>query len=465
MPTQEKTNPKLLVSYSFGEIACQMSWYMINTYLMAFYTDVVTLSAGAISMIMLIARVWDTINDPMMGNIADHTKSRWGRFRPYMIFGAPVLAIFNILTFTVFPVTGWLKVVLALVCYVGAGMAYTACSIAYQALQNVIAIDSRVRMNLATARGLGSQLIGVVLSLVAMPMILHFSHTLNADGAKIADAKGYFVATVILSLVMIPLFWLCAAGCKETYTEKLHAGHQEKIGFLQSIKELVKNDQLLMVVLATVFGAICVSGRMGMLFYYIVYVVGGENPFALISPTFTTMTVAALIGVAILPWTTKWFGKRNWMLILNAVMVAGFILMFLFPTKQLLFPLSFLCGIANSGANICPGMIGDSLEYGDWKLGKRQEGLVASFLSFGVKLATAFVGSVGVLLLSAVGYVPNAAQTPAACTGINVVVNIIPAVIGVLSMVPLFWYKLDDKRVAAIRADLEAGVHAWDKQA
>ena len=260
MPTQEKTNPKLLVSYSFGEIACQMSWYMINTYLMAFYTDVVTLSAGAISMIMLIARVWDTINDPMMGNIADHTKTRWGRFRPYMIFGAPVLAIFNILTFTVFPVTGWLKVVLALVCYVGAGMAYTACSIAYQALQNVIAIDSRVRMNLATARGLGSQLIGVVLSLVAMPMILHFSHTLNADGAKIADAKGYFVATVILSLVMIPLFWLCAAGCKETYTEKLHAGHQEKIGFLQSIKELVKNDQLLMVVLATVFGAICVSG-------------------------------------------------------------------------------------------------------------------------------------------------------------------------------------------------------------
>ena len=147
MPTQEKTNPKLLVSYSFGEIACQMSWYMINTYLMAFYTDVVTLSAGAISMIMLIARVWDTINDPMMGNIADHTKSRWGRFRPYMIFGAPVLAIFNILTFTVFPVTGWLKVVLALLTYVGAGMAYTACSIAYQALQNVIAIDSRVRMN------------------------------------------------------------------------------------------------------------------------------------------------------------------------------------------------------------------------------------------------------------------------------------------------------------------------------
>ena len=71
MTTQEKTDPKLLVSYSLGEIACQMSWYMINTYLMAFYTDVVTLSAGAISMIMLIARVWDTINDPMMGNIAD----------------------------------------------------------------------------------------------------------------------------------------------------------------------------------------------------------------------------------------------------------------------------------------------------------------------------------------------------------------------------------------------------------
>lgn len=457
--THEKTSPKLAVAYSLGEIGCQMSWYMINSYLMLFYTDVVGLTAGAISLIMLIARVWDTINDPMMGDIADRTNTRWGRFRPYLMFAPPVLAIFNILTFTVFPVTGMLKAVLALVTYVGAGMAYTACSIAYQSLQHVCAIDSRVRMNLATARGIGSAVVGIILSAVAAPMLLKFS----GPGAEAANATGYFWTTVILSLVMLPMFWLCCAGCKETYAEKLHGNApKQKTSFLQNLRDLVKNDQLLMIVLTTVGGALCVSGRMGMLTYYIIYVVGS---FTIIAQVFTTMTVAQLIGTLLIPFGTKFFGKRNYMLILNVIMIAGFVLMYLFPNVNmtLLLALSFMCGITNSAAAICPGMVSDAIEYGDWKLGKRQEGLAASFLSFGVKIATALVGSAGVLLLAAVGYVPGVEQTEAARNGINLVVNIIPAVVALISIVPLFFYKLDDKRVAEIRSDLDAGKHAWSK--
>ena len=94
---KEKTSPKLMLSYSLGEIGCQMSWYMVNSYLMLFYTDIEGLAAGAISMIMLIARVWDAINDPMMGNICDRTNTKWGKFRPYLYFAPPFLAIFNIL--------------------------------------------------------------------------------------------------------------------------------------------------------------------------------------------------------------------------------------------------------------------------------------------------------------------------------------------------------------------------------
>ena len=152
-----------------------MSWYMVNNYLTLFYTDIVGLTASAISLIMLIARVWDAINDPMMGSIADRTNTKWGRFRPYLYFAPPVLAIFNILTFTVWPMTGTAKAAACLVCYIGTGMAYTAASIAYQALQNVIAIDSQVRMNLATARGIGSSVIGIILSMVAAPTLLALS--------------------------------------------------------------------------------------------------------------------------------------------------------------------------------------------------------------------------------------------------------------------------------------------------
>ena len=117
----EKTSPKLLVGYGLGEVACQMSWYMINNYLNIFYTDIVGLSGAAISAIVLIARIWDAINDPMMGQIADRTNTRWGRFRPYLMFAPPFLAIFNILTFTVFPVQGAAKAIICAICYICAG--------------------------------------------------------------------------------------------------------------------------------------------------------------------------------------------------------------------------------------------------------------------------------------------------------------------------------------------------------
>lgn len=460
---QEKASPKLMVGYGLGEIGCQMSWYMINNYLNIFYTDVVGLTGAAISAIVLIARIWDAINDPMMGQIADRTNTRWGKFRPYLMFAPPVLAIFNILTFTVFPVQGLTKVILCGVCYIGAGMAYTACSIAYQAMLNVIAVDSRVRQLLATARSTGASIIGIILSMVAMPTILRFSSAVNDAGEKMADGHGYFVATVIFSLILIPVFWLCAYICKETYTDKLHSNAPaEKATFIDNMKGLFSNDQLLMVVIATVIGTICVTGRYGILVYHVIYVVGGPQ---YIATMFTAMTIGQLVGTLTVPWGTKVFGKRNYMIIMNVVMAGGFVALFLNPTNNPVYLIgaSFIGSLGFGAPAICYGMVGDSLEYGDWKLGKRQEGLAASMLSFGVKLATAICAPV-VLLLEAVGYVPNAQQTPSTQMGINFMVNMLPAILAIVSCIPLIWYKLDDKRVAELRADLEAGKHAWDKE-
>ncbi|NBI59886.1 MFS transporter [Lachnospiraceae bacterium] len=457
---REKTSPKLAFGYSLGEVGCQMSWYMVNNYLTLFYTDIVGLTASAISLIMLIARVWDAINDPMMGSIADRTNTKWGRFRPYLYFAPPVLAIFNILTFTVWPMTGTAKAVACLVCYIGTGMAYTAASIAYQALQNVIAIDSQVRMNLATARGIGSSVIGIILSMVAAPTLL----ALSKPGAEVADAQGYFRFAIVLSILMVPVFWATATICKEKYTDLLHKpqDNSEKLGFIGAIREIVKNDQLLMVVLSTVLGTICVSGRMGLLTYYIIYVVGD---FMHIATFFTVMTVAQLVGTLFLPIGTKKLGKKGYLIFLQMLMSVGFLVMFLFPNAGIPFLLvvSFVCGLCNSASSVCFGLVADSIEYGDWKLGRRQEGVAASMLSFGVKLATALCGSAGVLLLAAVGYVPNADQTEAARQGINAVVNLLPFVIGVISLIPMLFYKLDAKKVSEIRADLDAGKHAWDK--
>lgn len=449
---KEKTSPKLAFGYGIGEVAQQLSWYMINNYLTLFYTDVVGLTASAISLIMLIARVWDAVNDPIMGNIADKTNTRWGKFRPYLMFAPPFLAIFNLLTFTVWPVQGTMKVVLCLVCYIGTGMVYTILGTAHAAIVNVIAIDSQVRMNLSTARGIGSAIISIVLSAVVMPMILFFG---KSDAA---NAQGFFWTAVVLSIAMIPCFLIEAFVCKETYTDKLHGEHtqasQKSAGFISNLKELAKNDQLLRIVISTLFGAICVTARMSLLTYYIIYVVGN---YMAISLVFTTMTVAQLIGTFLIPVATKTFGKKNYMLILSGLMITGFVGIFFFGASSLplLMVLSFMCGLCNSSGSLSYGMVSDCIEYGAWKLGMRQEGLAASFLTLAVKCSTAICGVAGVQCLALVGYVPNAEQTASAITGINFVVNIIPAICGVLSVLPLFGYKLTEKRVAEIRAELE----------
>ena len=452
--TQEKTNKLTGLCYSFGAVGSELSWYMINTYLTVFYTDVVGLTASAISLIMLIARVWDAINDPMMGVIADRTRTRWGKFRPYLMFASPFLAIFNVLTFTVFPVKGTAKVLVCLICYIGAGMAYTAICVTYGGLVNLIARDSQIRMNYTSCRAIGAAVIKMILSAAAMPVILFFSKSVGAEGTPVADARGYFWGTVVCSVIMLPCFWLCAWRCKETVVVEAPAQVKEKKPVLQSLKEMCKNRMLMITVFCVFMGAIAIMSRMSMLTYYIIYVVGS---YTMIAPIFTTMEVASLIGCLLLPWATRVFGKRNWLVMLNVVIVAGFVVMFAVPANNNVFliVISAIIGFGNSSANVCTGMLSDCIEYGDWKYGIREEGLTYSYMSFGVKLATAVGGSATVLLLAASGYVPNVEQTEAVKTGINAVVNLVPAICIVISAIPLFWYKLDKKMMDKIRVELD----------
>ena len=456
--TVEKTNKFTAFCYAFGEVGSQLSWYMINTYLTIFYTDVVGLTATAISAILLIARIWDAVNDPMMGVIADKTHTRLGKFRPYLMFAPIFLAIFNVLTFTVFPVQGVAKVVLCLVCYIGAGMAYTAVCITYGALVNLIARDSQVRMNYTSARAIGASVIKIILSAVAMPMILFFG---KSDAP---NAQGYFWTAVVCSIALLPCFWLCAWRCKETVKVDRPALNGPKRSVLQNLVLLCKNKNLMITVWCVFLGAVAIMARMSMLTYYVIYVVG--NPM-MIAPMFTTMTITELIGCTVMPWGTAKMGKRNWVLFLNVIMVAGFLIMFAFPQGGTTFLLAIcaVIGFGNSCANVCTGMLSDCIEYGDLKYGIREEGITYSYMSFGVKLATAVGGAVTVLALGAIGYVPNAEQTESVKQGINIIVNLAPAIAVVLSAIPLLWYDINGKaKMDEIYAALEARNAAQKKE-
>ncbi|WP_242879219.1 MFS transporter [Butyrivibrio sp. INlla16] len=444
---KEKTNWVTGGFYAMGEVGCQLSWYMINTYLTIFYTDIVGLSASAISLIFVIARVWDAINDPMMGAICDKTKTRFGKFRPYIMFSPIFLAIFNILTFTVFPLQGAMKVLVCLICYIGAGMAYTALCIPYQGLVNFIARDSQVRMDYASCRGIGSGAISMILSAVAMPLILYFGHSATPT------AQGYFKTTVLFSLLLIPVCLLCAWKCKEVAVPKEE--NVKPTPIKEALPYVIKNKNIMITVFSTFSGAIGCMARMSMLTFYVIYVIG--NPM-MISPIFTTMTVCQLLGNLTLPWGTKTFSKKGYMLLTTFIQVAALVLLFLVPVNNMAFILavSAVIGLTMANANIAPGMMCDSIEYGDWKYGVREVGLTFSLVSFSVKLATAVTGVVTVSLLSAIGYVPNAEQTEAVKIGINALVNLFPAVVIAISGISVLFYDLTPKKMKQIYAELDA---------
>lgn len=445
---KEKTNWKTGAFYGLGEVGSQLSWYMINTYLTIFYTDIVGLSAAAISAIMLIARIWDAINDPMMGAIADRTHTRWGRFRPYILFGPPFLAVFNLLTFTVFPMTGLKKVIVCLICYIGAGMSYTAVNICYCALVNVIAKDSQTRMDYASCRGIGNGIISMILSAVAMPLILFFGKSTTPN------AHGYFMTALCCSLCMIPCFWLCGWKCKETVGPSMTVSSAKKNVF-ETLGKLFKNKYLLITVFTVFTGAMGSMARMSMLTFYVIYVVG--NPM-MVAPIFSAMTICQLIGNFTLPWGTRVFSKKGYLILTSVIQIAGMILMFLIPADNSIFliGISALIGFTMCNGNISTGMLSDCIEYGDWKFGIREEGLTYSFISFAAKLATAVTGSVTVLMLAKIGYIPNAEQTASVKTGINALVNLFPAILIGFSTIAVLFYRLSPKKMDQIYTDLAA---------
>ncbi len=446
---KEKMDKRSAFAYMLGYSGSNVIWYMINNYLMLFYTDVVGLTAGAISTIMLISRVWDALNDPMMGAIVDRTRTRWGKFKPYLAIGAPFLGIFNVLTFTVWPLQGITKVIVCLLCYIGVGMTYTVVQVSINGLVNRLSNDSQVKMDIIAFSQVGSSVVSTILGACAMPLILYFSQS------DVANRRGYLLATVGFSLIAVPMFWICAKGCKEVQAASSAAGvKEERVPLGKSLKTALKNRMLMVSVLMVFIGAISTLAHMSLLSYYLIYCVGA---YAYIGPTFAVISLMQMIGCLILPLATRRFGKIRWMIITLMINSGAMLLLFFIPASNipLLMGVNIIYGFTNSATSICSSMICDAIEYGDYMYGVRDDAFAFSLQSFGVKAAQTLTGTVTVLLLSAVGYVAGARQTAYTLTGINVIVNLIPAILGFLALVPMAFYKLDEKTMYKIRLELE----------
>lgn len=448
MSETSKNNEKLSVmtkiKYSFGEIGSQCSWALISSYLTVYYTDVVGLTPVVISMIMLVARIWDAINDPMFGAIAQNTRSRWGRFRPYLLWGAPLLALFNCLTFLNLDISSGWKAVWCGATYICCGMVYTAVSISNQCFANVMTTSNHERVSLNVFKGVGSGLIQMIIGAVTMPMILYFG-----NGSTSSD-KGYFMAALVFSIVSIPCFWICFSASKEIIG--VRSGKKETVAdtmknLADSFKYTLKDHDAVFLILALLFGMTGMFGRIGIMSYYFIYVLDNA---ALMAGFATAMSAAQLLVTFIAPAILNRLSKKY----VGALACAcqGLCCVFFFIIGEnhwtgLVILSGFLYGATNFIPLVTYTLSAEIMDDNWLRTGIRSDGVIASCTSFSTKLGNAIGGSVGVLALGAAGYVANSGEMSAAVlTRMNAVINFGPAVCFALGALMFLFIRIDKKK-------------------
>lgn len=252
------------VAYGLGDTASNIIFQTVMMFLLIFYTDVVGLSPAVVGTMFLIVRIFDAVTDPLMGALADRTKTKWGQFRPYLLWLALPFGILSVLAFTTPDLSDTNKVIYAFVTYTLLMMVYTAINIPYCSLGGVLTANPKERVSVQTYRFIFAMLSGVLVAACTMPLVEYFG---NGD-----SAKGYQMTMIVMSIFGVVLFLLCFAGTKERISIPVN----QKISFKDSMKQLWLNDQARLLCLAGVFLLTGQVLRFTLAVYYVKYFLGRE---------------------------------------------------------------------------------------------------------------------------------------------------------------------------------------------
>ena len=439
-----------VICYSFGDIASQFVWTFVGSYLTIFYTDVVGLAPAAVSAIMLIARIWDAINDPMMGAISERTRTRWGRFRPWIAFGCPILAVFGVLTFTN-PFSGGSTagVIWAAVTYILAGMVYTATNIPYSSLAAVMTEDADQRNQITASRNIGMNIGMTIVQFCSPFLLLAFS----GNGAEVATSRGYTLTAVLYGVISIPLFLAVFFTARENV--KPQSEKAAPFSFSETIKNLVQNKYLMIISLVMAVQMTAFMGRIAVCAYWVIYCLGS---FSMISLIMTLPTVLGIVGSFFVPAAARRFGKRQVLMGSMAIQAIGLLIMFLAPYDNMPMVIigDVIFGLFNVGMPMTLSMVADSVDYMEYKSGVRTDGTAYATYGLATKLGNALGAALGVMIMTAFGYVANAEQTAGALRGINITVNLLPAILFLIATALCLLWNMSDKDADDIREKLRA---------
>ena len=418
------------LSFGLSSFSTNLIINSIILFLLFYYTDVFGISAGTAGIIFLTGRIFDAVNDPLIGYFVDNTNTRWGKLRPYLLFGPIPLAVFFVLCFTGpdFSDTG--KVIYAFIIFTVLMTLFGVVNIPNTAMAAVMTQDPHERSSLSAMSMIFVSLGAFFVSAFTQPIISQFS----------SQKQGFQAVSIIFAVIAVLLYWNCFLFVKE----RVHVADKgNKTTLRIALKSIYKNPPLMILCASFFFFMLMLNLRLGAVMYYFKYNVGQEQlaVFYLVMMSITNIVFSLLY----LPIMKK-IGKRSTFIIGAVVACLANLGVVIAPYSSiiLIFIFSFFATAAAASMPLCAySMLPDTVEYAEWKLGVRNEGFIFSAISFINKIAMALAGAISGFILSGTGYVANKTQETATLNGILGMMAVIPAVACAIACILIYFYKLD----------------------
>jgi GPH family glycoside/pentoside/hexuronide:cation symporter len=440
----QKLSFKEKVGYSLGDTASHFVWDMVGFWLLFFYTDIYGISAAAAGTIMLVARFWDMAIDPVIGVVSDRTNTRWGKFRPYILFGAVPYAVLAILTFTTPNFGEFGKIIYAGATYVLLMTAYAFINLPYSALGAVMTDDTYERAGLNTYRFIAGFTGQFVVTGLALTLAEYFGHGNKAQG---------FQYTVFLFAILSLVFFFITF---QTTKERVQPPKEQKNSLKEDLRNLFANKAWRILAIVGIISFIMFAMQNAAIAYYFKYYLGKENNVQWFN---VIGTIALIVALPLSKPLAKKFGNKN--VFIGSSLISGlfFMLIYLAGVHDLttIYVFNIIAKMAYAPAvPLLWTMIADSADYGEWTTGRRATGLYFSAAVFAQKAGWGIGAAIAGWILTVSHFVPNKEQTDEAITGIKLLVSVIPGILYMSCALFMLFYKIDSKTTDLMKRDLDA---------
>lgn len=428
--------------YGVGDIGFNFYWANISAFLLIFYTDVFGISAAAAGTMMLITKIIDAFTDPMMGAIADRTRTRFGKFRPYLLWLALPLAGAGVLTYTTPDLDADGKLIWAYCTYSLLMLIYTGINIPYSALSGVITADSQQRTTLVSFRFIGGFTGGILVTYLTPKLVPWLG---QGD-----DVLGWQLTMGLFGLAAALLFLCTFVSTRE----RIQPVSNAPAPVWQDIRDLAGNKPWLVLFCLALIIMITITMRASSAVYYFKYYL--QQP-QLIGEFLSSYMLALALGAASTPLLTRFFDKKTLMMgLMSLAGVLSLALYFVPPDNiSAVFALNLAIGfVLGPKSPLAFSMYADSADYNEWRTGRRATAMTFSAATFSQKLGGALASACIGWLLALLGYVANTAQNAGSQQGILWLMSVIPGVVALVAAAVMWFYPLTEAQLRQIQAEL-----------